>query len=223
MNRFLAAIAALVALAGPCHGASTTLEVGANEGIVYRACTGTGAVGAATVGGVPGRYWSLDGKCSGFDYFDTYQDYFPAVVWSCGGTSDPRGHCIDMAYAMQGGLSWHNVVVPTAGRYQLDFKYASAKGLFPLLIDCDRPEAIVVNGVQVIDTMHFTRTAGDGDFTVFVHVFAVVMLKAGVNTVEMYNNGSDHGISRLDYMIVSSTTNPLTPANGGPTPACLFP
>ena len=203
----------------------TFMAAPGHAAIWYDKCTGTGQVASATVGGVPGRYWSSDALCGGFTFFPTtgYNANFPAIVNPCAGTSDPRGKCIDLAYSKPGTLSWLNVKVPTAGRYTLDFKYAFAKGLFPALADCERPEALKVNGVQVINTIHFMRTAGGNDFTAFTHKLVVVELKAGANTVELYNNGSDHAISRLDYMIVTATTNPLTPLNGGPTLPCLFP
>jgi hypothetical protein len=184
----------------------------------YPKCTGTGEV----AGDAQGTYWAIDGKCSGFDFFAKFNANFPTIVSPCAGSVNTHHECIDMAYAKEGRLSWLNVKVPSSGKYQLDFRYAFAKGLFPLLVDCERPEALVVNGIKVINTIHFMRTSSYS-FSVFRDELVVVNLKAGVNSVEMYNNGSDHGISRLDYVHVTPTPNPLTPIDGGATPNCLFP
>jgi hypothetical protein len=182
----------------------------------YPRCTGTGEVASDA----QGTYWALDGKCGGFDFFAKFNADFPAIVSPCAGSVNAHHECLDMAYAKNGSLSWLNVKVPSSGRYQLDFRYAFAKGLFPL--DCERPEALVVNGVKVINTVHFMRTSSYS-FSVFEHKLVVVNLNAGVNSVEMYNNGSDHGISRLDYVHVTPTPNPPTPVDGGATPNCLYP
>lgn len=184
----------------------------------YPKCTGTGQV----AGDAQSTYWSLDGQCNGFDFFARFGADFPAVVNPCPGSVDKRKECIDLAYAKAGRLTWLNVKVPNTGRYQLDFRYSFAKGLFPALVYCQRPEALLVNGVTVIDTIHFMRTSA-ADFSQFRHEFVTVELKAGVNNVALYNNGSDHGISRVDSMKVSPTSNGLTSIDGGPVPNCMFP
>jgi hypothetical protein len=188
----------------------------------YPLCTGTGMVSGVPEPGNPieFRHWAKDGKCGGLDYFEQLHAYFPALVSPCAGSISPNGLCIDMAYALNGTLSFYRVNVPQAGHYRIRWRYAFAKGFFPQV--CDRKEALVVNGVQVIDTIHFMRTA-ENIFSVFQHVDIVVALNAGNNTLVLYNNGSQAGVSRVDDFSTLPTLQNVTPKNGGPKPLCPFP
>jgi hypothetical protein len=188
----------------------------------YPMCIGTGTVPGAPEPGnrTEIRYWAKDGKCGGLDFFELFQAYFPALVSPCAGSISPNGLCIDMAYAANGTLSFYKVNVPQAGHYRVRWRYAFAKGLFPQV--CDRKEALVVNGIKVIDTIHFMRTSATS-FSVFQHVDVVVALNAGNNTLVLYNNGSHAGVSRVDDFSTLPTLQNLTPKDGGPEPLCPFP
>jgi hypothetical protein len=87
-----------------------------------------------------------------------------------------------MAYAAEGTATFFNVVVPTSGNYRSTFRYAYASGLFPGVKD--RPEGIMVNGVVVINNLHFPIT---GSFQAFENSSLVVPLIAGKNTVQIYS------------------------------------
>jgi hypothetical protein len=101
-----------------------------------------------------------------------------------------------MAYADSGTMTFKNVVVPSDGNYSITFRYAFASGLFPGVKD--RPMGLGVNGTVVSDAMHFPIT---GSFSVYQTSTITAALKAGVNTIDMFNV-SDHGVSRLDTMTV---------------------
>jgi len=103
-------------------------------------------------------------------------------------------------------------VVPAAGPYTLAFRYAYSTGLFGGVLN--RPEGIKVNGTLVTSAMDFPVT---GDFETYQTASIVVNLRAGANSIQMFNlDGAS--ISRVDTLTVtpvaegSCVTLPPTPA-----------
>jgi hypothetical protein len=126
---------------------------------------------------------------------------------STSGSISPSGKVIDMAYAAEGTLAFKNVVVPSAGLYTIDWRYACASGLFGGVTN--RHMGPMVNGVIVTTTQRFTIT---GSFSTYQHSALQVQLNAGPNAV-IQLAVTDHGISRVDQMTVTpaSVSVPATP------------
>src|SRR5260370_31019338 len=125
-----------------------------------------------------------------------------------------------MAYAAMARATFFNVVVPRSGNYTLAVSYAYASGLFPGITV--RPEGIMVNGVVITNDMQFPIT---GNFETFEYASIVIPLKAGTNTVQMFNVAGD-GVSRVDVLDItaggtppSSSSPPSVPPGLNATPA----
>jgi fibronectin type 3 domain-containing protein len=173
-----------------------------------------------TGGDVPGVavgnslvYYCKDALLGGFDWFQQLTGWFPSVLGSSG-SSSPGQRVVDMAYADEGSMTFNNVVVPTAGLYTVDWRYAFQGGLFPGVNN--RQMGLVVNGTVVTRTQSFPIT---GSFDTYSHSFLQVQLRAGVNSISQIAV-SDHGLSRVDQMTVTPATAsvPSGPANLRATP-----
>ena len=144
-------------------------------------------------------FYCKDALLSGFDWFQTLTGWFPQVLGSSGSNS-PGQRVVDMAYAQHGGLTFNNVVVPTSGLYTVTWRYAFQGGLFPAVND--REMGLEVNGTVITSTERFPIT---GSFDVYQNSSLQVHLNAGVNSVSMLAV-SDHGVSRVDQLIVTPAT-----------------
>ncbi len=120
-----------------------------------------------------------------------------------------------MAYSDAGTMTFNNVVVPTAGLYTVDWRYAFQGGLFPGVNN--RQMGLAVNGTVITTTQSFPIT---GSFDVYQHSFLQVHLNAGVNSISQLAV-SDHGLSRVDELTVTPATAsvPAAPTNLTGTPA----
>ncbi|GAA3249434.1 discoidin domain-containing protein [Dactylosporangium siamense] len=168
-----------------------------------------------TGGDVPGVtvgagkvYYCKDALLGGFDWFQTLSGWFPSVLGSSGSDA-PGDRVVDMAYAEEGTMTFNNVVVPTAGLYTVDWRYAFQGGLFPGVNN--RQMGLKVNGVVITSTQSFPIT---GSFDVYGHSALQVRLNAGVNSIQQFAV-SDHGLSRVDLMTVTPATasSPAGPTN----------
>ena len=168
---------------------------------------GDGTVAGVAVSG-GSQYYFKDALLANFDCFEQLSSWFPSYFTSSNSIA-PTHVVVDMAYAAQATATWFNVVVPTTGNYTLTVRYAYASGLFPGVTD--RPEGISVNGVVITSDMHFPIT---GNFETFENSSIVVPLKAGKNTVQMFNIASA-SISRADALTI--TAGGSTSCTGVPT------
>ncbi|MEV8515439.1 discoidin domain-containing protein [Dactylosporangium sp. NPDC051484] len=174
---------------------------------------GTGGNVPGVVSGNSLVFYCKDALLGGFDWFQTLTGWFPQVLGSSGAAS-PGGRVVDMAYSAEGTMTFNNVVVPAAGLYTLDWRYAFQGGLFPGVNN--RQMGLRVNGAVVTTTQSFPIT---GSFEVYQHSALQVQLRAGVNSVQQFAV-TDHGLSRVDELIVTpaSASSPSGPANLRATP-----
>ena len=174
---------------------------------------GDGTVAGVAIAPNSVRYWAQDAQLGGFGYFTSDGNWYPFLVASTDSLA-PSHNTVDMAYAINGTMTFYNVVVPSAGTYKIKFRYAFDYGFFPGVTD--RAEEIKVNGVIADSNMHFIITHSFD--TIFCHSAINVHLDAGRNDIQMHNI-SQHGVSRVDDMTVAPTTNPITPVSGSPAPS----
>jgi Malectin domain len=174
-----------------------------------RVSPGTGDV-AGVAGGGGLIFYGADGLGGGFDWFNATAamcancpDWFPQWLNAQQGALAPGGLVVDMAYADTATLTFNNVVVPTAGLYNIDFRYAFGSGLFPLVTN--REMGLLVNGTVVTSHQRFPIT---GSFATYSHSFTQVQLNAGQNSITQFAV-SDHGISRVDEVTVTAATGAL--------------
>ncbi|HEV2344385.1 MAG TPA: fibronectin type III domain-containing protein [Actinocrinis sp.] len=169
---------------------------------------GTGGNTPGVASGNGELYYCKDALLGGFDWFQTLTGWFPQDLGSSGSTS-PTQQVVDMAYAQAGTLTFNNVVVPTAGLYTIDWRYAFQGGLFPGVNN--RQMGLKVNGVVITSTERFPIT---GSFDVYQHSALQAHLNAGVNSISMLAV-SDHGVSRVDQLTVTPATSsvPSGPSN----------
>jgi hypothetical protein len=158
-------------------------------------------------------FYGKDAKLGGFDWFQTLTGWFPQVLGSSGALS-PGQQVVDMAYAQEGSMTFNDVVVPAAGLYTVDWRYAFQSGLFPGVTN--RQMGMEVNGQVVTTTERFPIT---GSFDVYQDSSLQVHLNAGVNSIGLLA-ASDHGVSRVDEMTVTpaAASVPSGPANLLATP-----
>jgi fibronectin type 3 domain-containing protein len=175
---------------------------------------GTGGSTPGVASGNSEIYYAKDALLGGFDWFQTLTGWFPQVLGSSGSAS-PGQQVIDMAYATQGSLTFNDVVVPTSGLYTIEWRYAFQGGLFPGVNN--RQMGLKVNGQVITTTERFPIT---GSFDVYQDSSLQVHLNAGTNSVSMIAV-SDHGVSRVDQLIVTPATAsvPSGPTNLTITPA----
>jgi hypothetical protein len=176
--------------------------------------------GMALPGG--GRQFNFEyAKLAGFDCFEQLRTWFPSDVHSLNSIS-PHHAVLDMAYAIHGTATFYNVMVPSTGNYTLSIRYAFQFGLFPGVTD--RPEGIAANGVVIAYDMHFPITYSFEDYD---YSSILVPLNAGKNTIQMFNV-TDHGVARLDAMIITPSGNSIcsdaatVPGAVGATPVSGF-
>jgi fibronectin type 3 domain-containing protein len=174
---------------------------------------GTGGNVAGVASGNSEIYYCKDALLGGFDWFETLTGWFPQVLGSSGSAS-PGQLVVDMAYATKGTLTFNNVVVPTAGLYTVDWRYAFQGGLFPGVNN--REMGLKVNSTVITTTERFPIT---GSFDTYQHSFLQVHLNAGANSVTMFAV-SNHGVSRVDQLTVTPATAsvPSGPTNLTVTP-----
>jgi hypothetical protein len=176
---------------------------------------GSGNV-AGVVSGSNRIFYGKDGFGGGWDFFNATAamcegcpDWFPQWLPNQPNAQTPGGTVTNMAYADEGTLSWNNVVVPSAGLYNITFRYAFGSGLFPKVTN--REMGIQVNGVVKTSHMRFPIT---GSFMTYQTAFTQAQLNAGQNSLTLFNV-TDHGISRVDTITVSPATGalPTDPTN----------
>jgi hypothetical protein len=176
--------------------------------------------GTGTVGGVSGNgglvFYGKDGLGAGFDWFNATAsqctncpDWFPQWLSAQSGALAPGGTVVDMAYAETASLTFSNVVVSSAGLYNIDFRYAFGPGLFPNVTN--REMGLQVNGAVVGSHHRFPIT---GSFATYQHAVAQANLNAGTNTIMVFAV-TDHGISRVDEVTVTAASGslPADPTN----------
>jgi Malectin domain len=173
--------------------------------------------GSGTVAGVSsGRglvFYGKDGLGGGFDWFNATPsqctncpDWFPQWLSSQSGALAPGGTVVDMAYADTATLTFSNVVVPSAGLYNIDFRYAFGPGLFPSVTN--REMGVDVNGTLVTGHQRFPIT---GSFATYRDSFTQAHLNAGKNTITLFAL-TKHGISRVDEVTVTAASGALPSA-----------
>jgi fibronectin type 3 domain-containing protein len=144
-------------------------------------------------------FYGENALLGGEAWFQKLTGWFPQILGSSGSNS-PGQKVIDMAYANEGTMTFNDVVVPTAGLYTLDWRYAYAQGLFPGVMD--RQMAVEVNGTIITSTARFPVT---GSFDVYSDSKLQTHLNAGKNSVSLLAVTA-HGVSRVDQLIVTPAT-----------------
>lgn len=176
--------------------------------------------GSGAVAGVSGNgglvFYGKDGLGDGFDWFNATPsqcekcpDWFPQWLTSQAGALTPGGTVVDMAYSDTAMLTFSNVVVPSAGLYNIDFRYGFGPGLFPSVTN--REMGLQVNGTVVTSHQRFPIT---GSFATYRSSVAQARLNAGRNTITLFAV-TKHGISRVDEVTVTaaSVALPSDPRN----------
>jgi fibronectin type 3 domain-containing protein len=173
----------------------------------YPTSRGSGQVAGTPVPGGT-QYYCKDAFLDGFDWFVRLNGWFPSVLSSSSAIT-PTHKVVDMAYASEGTMTFFDVVVPAAGLYNIDFRYAFASGLFGGVTN--REMGLAVNGVVFTSHMRFPVT---GSFEAYHDSVLQVQLNAGKNTIQQFAV-SDHGISRVDVLTVTpaGASVPAGPSN----------
>ncbi len=144
-------------------------------------------------------YYGENALFGGLDWFQTLTGWFPQNLGSSGSDS-PGQQVVDMAYASHGTMTFNNVVVPAGGLYTIEWRYAFQGGLFPSVNN--REMGVAVNGAAITTTERFPIT---GSFDVYQDSSLQAHLNAGRNSVTLFAV-SDHGVSRVDQLIVTPAT-----------------
>jgi hypothetical protein len=178
------------------------------------------SVGTGNVAGVPvsggSVFYGKDGLGNGFQWFnDTAAQctacpaWFPQWLSAQPNALAPGGTVVDLAYAAEDTLTWNNVVVPSTGLYNIDFRYAFGPGLFPNVTN--REMGVSVNGTVVTSHMRFPVT---GSFSTYQDASIQAQFIAGKNTLQIFSITS-HGISRVDEVTVTTASGsaPTEPTN----------
>jgi F5/8 type C domain/Fibronectin type III domain len=160
---------------------------------------GTGGNTPGVASGNSLVFYAKDALLGGFDWFQTLTGWFPQVLGSSGANS-PGHVAVDMAYSTDGTMTFNDVVVPTAGLYTVDWRYAFASGLFPGVTN--RKMGLAVNGTVITSTERFPIT---GSFETYQDSTLQVHLNAGKNSIQMFAV-DDHGVSRVDEMTITPAT-----------------
>jgi hypothetical protein len=179
-----------------------------------RTSPGSGTVAGIAQGG-GWLFYGKDGLGSGTDWFNATAgmctgcpDWFPQWLSAQPGALAPGGTVVDMAYSDTAALTFSNVVVPSAGLYNIDFRYAFGPGLFPSVTN--REMGLEVNGTVVATHVRFPIT---GSFATYQHAFTQARLNAGKNAIMLFAV-TNHGISRVDEVLVTPAAGALP---GDPT------
>ncbi len=169
---------------------------------------GTGGNVAGVPSGNALIFYCQNALLGGFDWFQTLRGWFPQVLGS-GDALSPRDRVVDMAYSTDGTMTFNHVVVSKSGLYTISWRYAFQGGLFPSVKN--RQMGLKVNGTVITSTERFPIT---GNFNTYQYSSLQVQLHTGVNSVTMFAV-SDHGLSRVDEMIVTPATAsvPSAPTN----------
>ncbi len=168
---------------------------------------GSGGGNAGVASGNSLIFYGNQALLGGFDWFQALTGWFPQVLGSSGSNS-PGQTVVDMAYSDDGSMTFTNVTVPTAGLYTLTWRYAYASGLFPGVTN--RIMGVEVNGTVITSSERFPIT---GDFETYENSSIQAHLNAGKNSVSLLAV-SDHGVSRVDQLIVTPATSSVP---SGPT------
>jgi fibronectin type 3 domain-containing protein len=160
---------------------------------------GTGGNTPGVASGNSLVFYAKDALLGWFDWFQALTGWFPQVLGSSGANS-PGHVAVDMAYASKATLTFNDVVVPTAGLYTVDWRYAFASGLFPGVTN--RQMGLEVNGTVITDSERFPIT---GSFETYQDSTIQVHLNAGTNSITMFAV-DDHGVSRVDEMTITPAT-----------------
>jgi fibronectin type 3 domain-containing protein len=173
----------------------------------------TGGSVAGVASGSSEIYYGENAMFGGEDWFQTLTGWFPQNLGSSGSDS-PGQQVVDMAYATLGSMTFNNVVVPASGLYTIEWRYAFQGGLFPSVNN--RQMGVAVNGSVVTTTERFPIT---GSFDVYQDSSLQAQLHAGRNSVTLFAV-TDHGVSRVDQLIVTPATAsvPSAPTNLTVTP-----
>jgi fibronectin type 3 domain-containing protein len=169
---------------------------------------GGSAAGVASGGGEV--YYGENAMFGGEDWFQTLTGWFPQNLGSSGSDS-PGQQVVDMAYASLGSMTFNNVVVPAGGLYTIEWRYAFQGGLFPSVNN--RQMGVAVNGTPITTTERFPIT---GSFDVYQDSSLQARLNAGRNSVTLFAV-TDHGVSRVDQLIVTPATASAPSAPAGLT------
>src|SRR5215475_7524390 len=174
-----------------------------------RTSPGSGTVAGSSQNG-GWVFYGKDGLGGGCDWINATSgmctgcpDWFPQWLNSQSGALAPGGTVVDMAYADTATLTFSNVVVPSTGLYNIDFRYGFGPGLFPSVTN--REMGLQVNGTVVSSHLRFPIT---GSFATYQHAFTQAHLNAGQNTIMLFAV-TNHGISRVDEMTVTAATGAL--------------
>ena len=159
----------------------------------------TGGSVAGVASGSSEIYYGENSLFGGEDWFQTLTGWFPQNLGSSGSDS-PGQQVVDMAYANLGSMTFNNVVVPTSGLYTIEWRYAFQGGLFPSVNN--REMGVAVNGTAITTTERFPIT---GSFDVYQDSSLQAHLNAGRNSVTLFAV-TDHGVSRVDQLIVTPAT-----------------
>src|SRR5580693_6736938 len=146
----------------------------------------TGGSVAGVASGSSEIYYGENAMFGGEDWFQTLTGWFPQNLGSSGSDS-PGQQVVDMAYANLGSMTFNNVVVPTSGLYTIEWRYAFQGGLFPSVNNREMGVAIT------------------GSFDVYQDSSLQAHLNAGRNSVTLFAV-TDHGVSRVDQLIVTPAT-----------------
>src|SRR5580693_8599048 len=160
----------------------------------------TGGSVAGVASGSSEIYYGENAMFGGEDWFQTLTGWFPQNLGSSGSDS-PGQQVVDMAYANLGSMTFNNVVVPTSGLYTIEWRYAFQGGLFPSVNNREMGVAIT------------------GSFDVYQDSSLQAHLNAGRNSVTLFAV-SDHGVSRVDQLIVTPATASVP---SGPTHLTVTP
>jgi fibronectin type 3 domain-containing protein len=168
---------------------------------------------AGTASGSSEIYYGENAMFGGLDWFQTLTGWFPQNLGSSGSNS-PGQQVVDMAYATDGTMTFNNVVVPASGLYTIAWRYAFQGGLFPSVNN--RQMGVAVNGAVLTTTERFPIT---GSFDVYQDSSLQAHLNAGRNSVTLFAV-SNHGVSRVDQLIVTPATASVP---SGPTGLTVTP
>jgi fibronectin type 3 domain-containing protein len=173
----------------------------------------TGGSVAGVASGSSEIYYGENAMFGGEDWFQTLTGWFPQNLGSSGSNS-PGQQVVDMAYSDLGTMTFNNVVAPSAGLYTIEWRYAFQGGLFPSVNN--RQMGVAVNGTPITTTERFPIT---GSFDVYQDSSLQAHLNAGRNSVTLFAV-TDHGVSRVDQLIVTPATASVP---SGPTGLTVTP
>jgi glucose/arabinose dehydrogenase/N-acetylneuraminic acid mutarotase len=109
-----------------------------------------------------------------------------------------EGSYVDFQSDTGGFIEW-TINVPTAGQYDLSWRYSNGSGT------SERPLQFDVNGTTIVPNLGFARTSS---WSAWGLVTQSVALQAGVNKIRLTTTGSNG--ANIDFLrVVTATTRPL--------------